>query len=127
MSRATMRRGSLDAENDGTDSRLIQWRGRCSVSRVLLVLGSLAAGCSAGSGAYQSALPTREAVAITVPGSSGSPSGAKPEVLGAQATFYTMTVQISTQLNGAAASFFDMIDDAISGIDSTVPVTSRSA
>ncbi|HEY2747243.1 MAG TPA: hypothetical protein VGL86_21620 [Polyangia bacterium] len=83
------------------------------MGRVLLVLGALAAGCSASGGAYQSALPTREAVAINVPRSSGSPSGAKTEVLGTQATFYTMTVQISTQLNGAAATFFDMIDDAV--------------
>jgi hypothetical protein len=81
--------------------------------RVLLVLGSLAAGCSAGSG-YSSALPTRDSVAINVPTASGvSTAGARTEaLLGAQATFYTMTVQISTQLNGATSSMFDMIEHA---------------
>src|SRR5262249_38966346 len=34
-------------------------------------------------------------------------------LLGAQATFYTTTVQIATQLNGAAASFFTQIDQAL--------------
>jgi hypothetical protein len=83
--------------------------------RVLLVLGSLAVGCSAGSEPYQAALPTRDAVMIKVPGdSSASTSSARTEaLLGAQATFYTMTRQISTQLNGAAATFFDMIDNAV--------------
>jgi hypothetical protein len=93
--------------------------------RVLLVLGSLAAGCGAGSESYKAALPTRAAVAINVPGgATASTTGArKAELLGAQAGFYTMTRQISTQLNGAAASFFGMIDNALasppSGHDAT--------
>ena len=37
------------------------------------------------------------------------------------------TFTSSTSASRPSASFFDMIDDAISGIDSTVPVTSRSA
>jgi hypothetical protein len=85
--------------------------------RVLLVVGSLVAGCGQGSGAYQAALPTREAVAISVPGPSSGTSSASERseaLLGAQATFYTMTVQISTQLNGAADGFFGMIDTAVS-------------
>jgi hypothetical protein len=49
-----------------------------------------------------------------VPGTNGSTSGASSQaLLGAQATFYTMTVQIATQLNGATASFFGMIDSAL--------------
>ena len=95
------------------------------MSRLLVVLGSLVAGCSGGSGSYQAALPTRDAVAIRVPaaGPSTSASSVRTETLGAQATFYTMTRQISTQLNGAAAGFFGMIDQAVatppSGHDAT--------
>ncbi len=37
------------------------------------------------------------------------------------------TFTSSTSASTPSASFFDMIDDAISGIDSTVAVTSRSA
>jgi len=97
------------------------------VRNLLLVLGgSLAVGCSAGSDPYQAALPSRASVAINVPGAKAgaSTSGARTEaLLGAQATFYTMTRQISTQLNDASGSFFGMIDDAVatppSGHDAT--------
>jgi hypothetical protein len=93
--------------------------------RVLLVLGSLAAGCGAGSDPYQAALPTREAVAINVPGGAGaSTTSVRNEaLLGAQATFYTMTRQISTQLNGAAATFFGMIDNAVASPPSAQDAT----
>ena len=37
------------------------------------------------------------------------------------------TLQSITRPSMPSASFFDMIDDAISGSDSTVAVTSRSA
>ena len=37
------------------------------------------------------------------------------------------TFTSSTSASTPSASFFDMIDDEISGIDSTVAVTSRSA
>ena len=37
------------------------------------------------------------------------------------------TFTSSTSASTPSASFFDMIEEAISGIDSTVPVTSRSA
>ena len=37
------------------------------------------------------------------------------------------TLTSSTSASTPSASFFDMIEDEISGIDSTVPVTSRSA
>jgi hypothetical protein len=82
---------------------------------ILLAVGSLWAGCGAGSDGYQAALPTREAVAIQVPTASGvSSASVRREALGAtQATFYTMTVQISTQLNQATSSMFEMIDDAV--------------
>jgi hypothetical protein len=75
----------------------------------------VAAGCSGGSGSYQNALPTREELAINVPGpgSAGSSSVRTEQTLGAQADFYTMTRQISTQLNGAEAMFFGMIDQAV--------------
>jgi hypothetical protein len=86
--------------------------------RVLLVLGSLAVvGCGgASSDPYRAALPTRAAVSINVPGggsTAASTKGARTEALGAQAMFYTMTRQISTQLNDAAASFFGQIDNAL--------------
>ena len=92
---------------------------------LLVILGSLAAGCGSSGGSYQGALPTRDAVAIRVPGGgvAASASRARPQMLGAQATFYTMTRQIATQLNGAAAGFFAMIDQAVatppSGHDAT--------
>jgi hypothetical protein len=72
-------------------------------------------GCSGGGGSYQAALPTRDAIAIVVPGAgpSTSASDVRTETLGAQATFYTMTRQISTQLNGAAGSFFGFIEQAV--------------
>ena len=37
------------------------------------------------------------------------------------------TLTSSTSADAPSAIFFDMIEEAISGIDSTVPVTSRSA
>jgi hypothetical protein len=85
------------------------------MNRLLLVLGSLVTGCSGGGASYQAALPTRDAVAIHVPGAgpSTSASSVRSETLGAQATFYTMTRQISTQLNGAAGSFFGFIEQAV--------------
>jgi hypothetical protein len=70
---------------------------------LLLVLA--AAGCNGG-GSPQAALPTREAVAIHVPGA-GSRSLVRPE-----AAFHRMTGEISTQLNAAAAGFFLFIDEA---------------
>ena len=90
----------------------------CSMRSVLLVIGSLAMGCSAGAGSYESALPTRAQLAIHVPGAdSASSASASSErnqaLLGAQATFYTLTRQVSTQLNGATAAFFGMIDQAV--------------
>jgi hypothetical protein len=96
------------------------------MSRVLLALGCLAAGCGGGSDAYQAALPSRAALAIKVPGMNGSASGtsARTEaLLGTQATFYTTTVQIATQLNGAAASFFGMIDNALASPPSAQDAT----
>ncbi len=98
--------------------RMIQSVRGCVMRRALSVVGLLAAGCGVGSGTFISALPTREAVAITVPGADGTTSTSSASernqaLLGAPATFYTMTRQISTQLNGAAASFFDMIDSAV--------------
>jgi hypothetical protein len=72
----------------------------------------LAVACGAGSEPYQAALPTRAAVAIDVPGASAS-SVRNEGLLGTQATFYTMTRQISTQLNGAAATFFGLIEQAV--------------
>ena len=97
------------------EDRRYNWLGGAPIRRLLLVLGSLAAGCGSGGGSYQAALPTRDAVAIKVPGagSSASASSVRTETLGTQATFYTMTRQISTQLNGAAASFFGFIDQAV--------------
>jgi hypothetical protein len=90
---------------------------------VVLVSG-LAAGCGNGGSAYRSALPTKDQLAIIVPGAHPSTSGAMTQaLLGAQAGFYTMTVQIATWLNGTAASFFEQIDDAVatppSGHDAT--------
>lgn len=91
----------------------------------LLVLGALTAGCGARGSGYQAALPTRESVTIRVPGANtaASPSHRRdPALLGQRATFYTMTVQTSTQLNGATASMFGMIDQAVAS-----PPTSRDA
>jgi hypothetical protein len=85
--------------------------------RALLVLAALTIGCHAGNDPYQAALPTRAAVTIHVPGEAPAAttafaSGVRTEALvGAQATLYTMTREISTQLNGATESFFGMIDD----------------
>jgi hypothetical protein len=78
----------------------------------LLSLCSLSFACNPPD--FRSALPTRDAVAINVPGASVSTSSARNEaLLGTQGTLYTMTREISTQLNGAAASFFGQIDDAV--------------
>jgi hypothetical protein len=78
----------------------------------LLSLCSLTFACTAPD--FRSALPTRDAVAINVPGATVSTSSARTEaLLGTQGTFYTMTREISTQLNGAAASFFGQIDIAL--------------
>jgi hypothetical protein len=77
--------------------------------RLLLFVGLY--GCGNGGGAYQAALPTREAVAIVVPGSSASRIGTRP--LANEAIFYRMTREISTRLNGAAAGFFGFIEQAI--------------
>jgi hypothetical protein len=55
-------------------------------------------------------------VAIHVPGTDAATSTSsvrREALLGAQATLYTMTRQIATQLNDAAASFFGQIDDAV--------------
>jgi hypothetical protein len=55
-------------------------------------------------------------VTINVPGGDSGTSTASERnqgLLGAQATFYVMTRQISTQLNGAASSTFDMIESAV--------------
>jgi hypothetical protein len=94
--------------------------------KVLLVVGSLAAGCGAGKDAYQSALPTREAVAIRVPSSGVATSSVHREaLLGAQATFYTMTVQISTQLNGATSSMFEQIETAVASPPSAHDATNE--
>src|SRR5262245_9041282 len=79
--------------------------------RVLLILGSLA-GCGASSD-FQSGLPTRQELAIEVPGGGTTSGASQPELLGGQAGFCTMTVQISRQLNGAAESFFGQIDTAL--------------
>jgi hypothetical protein len=85
--------------------------------RALLVLVALTMGCRAGHDPYEAALPTRAAVAIQVPGNAtagatAATSGVRTEALvGTQATLYTMTRQISTQLNGATDSFFGMIND----------------
>lgn len=99
----------------------------CSMRSVLVVLGSLAVGCGAGSSdPYRAALPTRAAVAINVPGSAtanASKIGARTEALGAQAMFYTMTRQISTQLNDAAAGFFGQIDHAVASPPSSQDAT----
>src|SRR3954468_16913476 len=83
----------MRSDEDQRDNR----SGGVPMPRRLRVLGYLAAGCSNGSGSYQAALPTRDAVAIRVPGAgaSASASSVRTETLGAQATFYTMTRQIS--------------------------------
>jgi hypothetical protein len=84
-------------------------------SGALVVLVSLAAGCAGND--YLAALPTREGLAINVPGASDATSAAKARneaaQLGAPATFYLLTRQVATQLNGDAAIFFDMIDQAV--------------
>ena len=92
--------------------------------RSALLLGCLAAGCGGGNSGFQAAVPTRAAIAINVPGARASGSGAMSQaLLGAQATFYTQTVQIATWLNGAASSMFQQIDVAVasppSGQDAT--------
>jgi hypothetical protein len=81
------------------------------------------AGCGAGSAEYQAALPTREAVAIHVPGPSETAGASSQALLGAQGTFYTMTRQISAQLNGAAESFFQQIDHATATPPSSTDAT----
>ncbi len=83
---------------------------------VCLILGSLVAGCSASNESYETALPTRDALAINVPGASAPTSavGVRDDALpAAPATLYTLTRQIATQLNGDAAIFFDLIDQAV--------------
>jgi hypothetical protein len=83
--------------------------------RVLLLIGTLTAGCGGSGGdPYLAALPTRDAVAIRVPGATTGTSGASQQgLLGTQAMFYTTTRQISTEINGDAASLFGMIDTAV--------------
>ncbi len=89
-------------------------RTMASVAVIGCVCEFLAAGCGAGNDSFQAVLPTRAEVAINVPGgASASAKSVHPEVLGAQATFYTMTRQISSQLNDAAATFFGMVDNAV--------------
>jgi hypothetical protein len=82
-----------------------------------LFLVGFSIGCGAGNDPYQAALPSRDSVSIHVPGdatATASTTSARSEaLLGAQATFYTMTRQISTQLNNATESFFGMIDTAV--------------
>jgi hypothetical protein len=105
-------------------AQLVQWGKAGGLMQTkLCIFGFVAAaGCS---GNYQGALPSRSDVAINVPSpASTSTSSAHTEaLLGAPATFYTMTYQLSTQLNNAAASFFDQIDMVVasppSGSDAT--------
>src|SRR5437016_3344578 len=79
--------------------------------RVLLFFASLTVGCGAGDDPYQGAVPTRDAVAINVPGAStGTSSAREHALLGAQATFYTTTRQISTGINNGAGMFFGLVD-----------------
>jgi hypothetical protein len=112
---AIRRLEEVDMQNQSAPIRYTH-ETRCPMRTVLLVFmfGGLAAGCSAAGGDYQSALPTRATLAINVPGAGASTSGESQQaLLGAQADFYTLTVQVSKQLNGAADGFFGMIDTAL--------------
>ncbi len=82
--------------------------------RALLLLALLTVGCAAGDDPYRAAVPTRDAVAINVPGGSTGTSSAQEEaLLGAQASFYTLTRQISTGLNNGAAMFFGLVEKLV--------------
>src|SRR5437773_299129 len=82
--------------------------------RRVLLFAWLTAGCSAGAPEAAAALPTREAVAIKVPGASPAASGTSAQaLLGAQANFYALTRQISTGINNGAATFFDLVEKLV--------------
>lgn len=75
-----------------------------------LLLALLVGGCGNG-GSLQTALPTRQAVAIHVPGEIAVAQLRPPPT---EAAFHRMTREISAQLNSAAAGFFLFIDEATS-------------
>jgi hypothetical protein len=89
--------------------------------RRVLLLSALGVGCSAVGDPFVAALPTREAIAIRVPGDSpgGTSAASQQALLGAQADFYTLTRQISFQVNGSAATLLTMIEKAVASPPTT--------